>query len=34
VLARALIGSRILRHRRVRRAILAHLFNEKQESTV
>lgn len=33
-LARALIGSRMLRHRRVRRAILTHLLNERQESTV
>jgi hypothetical protein len=33
-LARALIGSRMLRHRRARRAILAHLLSERQESTV
>jgi hypothetical protein len=33
VLARALIGSRILRHRRVRRALLAHMLNERQEAT-
>jgi hypothetical protein len=31
---RALTGSRMLRRRRVRRALLAHLLRDRQEATV